>query len=64
MIIITFCHKLNITNPQNINVENITIHKSKGLEFPIVIVPFADINLHQNLKSKIWVDFNNELEIV
>ena len=58
------CHKLNIANPQNIDaVEILTIHKSKGLEFRIVIIPFADINLHQNLKSKIWVDFSNELEI-
>ena len=32
--------KLNIISPQGINaVEIITIHKSKGLEFPVVIYP-------------------------
>lgn len=32
-----------------------TIHKSKGLEYPVVIVPFADWQI-QNSKSNIWID--------
>ncbi len=36
-------HKCTITSPDNINaIKVITIHKSKGLEFPCVIIPFAD----------------------
>ena len=35
-----------------------TIHKSKGLEYPIVIIPFADWQI-QNDKSNIWVDAKN-----
>lgn len=36
-------HKCTITSPDNINaIKVITIHKSKGLEFPCVIIPFAN----------------------
>jgi len=32
-----------------------TIHKAKGLEYPVVIVPFADWQI-QNIRSNIWID--------
>lgn len=33
-----------------------TVHKSKGLEFPVVIFPFADEDYNRKPKSKIWVE--------
>lgn len=54
--------KLNIISPAQIDaVEIITIHKSKGLEFPIVIYPFANINIHKDLDPKIWINFKDNL---
>src|SRR5690554_7046722 len=32
-----------------------TIHKSKGLEFPVVIYPFADEDFSKS-RDKIWID--------
>ena len=32
-----------------------TIHKSKGLEFPIVIFP-CDLNIYQDIKPKVWLE--------
>jgi ATP-dependent exoDNAse (exonuclease V) beta subunit len=53
---------LSVISPKNTNaVQIITIHKSKGLEFPVVIFPFADLNIYKELDPKIWfpVDEDN-----
>jgi ATP-dependent exoDNAse (exonuclease V) beta subunit len=33
-----------------------TIHKSKGLEFPVVIMPFAEEDYSRSPKDKLWID--------
>jgi len=33
-----------------------TIHKSKGLEFPVVILPFAEEDYSRKPKDKLWLD--------
>ncbi|AWU43859.1 helicase [Blattabacterium sp. (Cryptocercus kyebangensis)] len=33
-----------------------TIHKSKGLQFPVVILPFTDWNAFSKKKEGIWID--------
>ncbi|WP_046743358.1 UvrD-helicase domain-containing protein [Kordia zhangzhouensis] len=45
-------------------VQIMTIHKSKGLEFPVVIYPFAKDDIYREQNAKIWYpvqkeDFNN-----
>ena len=48
--------KLSIPSPEGSDAVRImTIHKSKGLEFPVVIFPFAEQNYSQNLGDKIWI---------
>ncbi|MCA0131192.1 UvrD-helicase domain-containing protein [Winogradskyella alexanderae] len=47
--------KLSITTPQNLNAVNImTIHKSKGLEFPVIIFPFASLNIYHEIEPRVW----------
>ena len=54
---------LNIISSENTNaVEILTIHKSKGLEFPVVIFPYADISINSDLKPKAWIDINSNQE--
>ena len=36
-------------------VQIMTIHKSKGLEFPIVIYPYADTPIYKNQPKNIWL---------
>ncbi|HMY35016.1 MAG TPA: UvrD-helicase domain-containing protein [bacterium] len=37
-----------------------TVHKSKGLEFPVVIIPIADWSLSSTGKNKLWVNTDPE----
>lgn len=47
--------KLSIVSPQGQNaVEIMTIHKSKGLEFPVVIFPYANQKVYFDLNPKVW----------
>ncbi|MCF6131324.1 UvrD-helicase domain-containing protein [Flavobacterium wongokense] len=49
--------KLSIPSPEgNDAVRIMTIHKSKGLEFPVVIFPFADEDYSKGPKEKIWLN--------
>lgn len=45
----------SITSPEGLKaVRVMTIHKSKGLEFPVVIVPFADVNFSDSSSKTEW----------
>lgn len=53
--------KLSIVPPEGIDAVQIyTIHKSKGLQFPIVIVPYANWSMNIKQDSNIWIK-NNEV---
>ena len=41
-------------------VKVMTIHKAKGLEFPVVIFPFANKLVSQTTKKYLWLDLSNE----
>jgi ATP-dependent exoDNAse (exonuclease V) beta subunit len=52
---------LSIVSPKGQNaVQIMTIHKSKGLEFPVVIFPFADLDIYRELEPKEWFPLNKE----
>ncbi len=51
--------KYSIPSPEGNNaIKILTIHKSKGLEFPVVIFPFAEEDYERKPKDKIWLNSN------
>jgi ATP-dependent exoDNAse (exonuclease V) beta subunit len=53
--------KYSIPSPEGNNaVKIMTIHKSKGLEFPVVIFPFAEEDYNRKPKDKLWLGAEEE----
>ena len=53
--------KLRINTPAGMDaIHLMTIHQAKGLEFPVVILPFMDTPIHPNLKEKLWYPLKEE----
>ncbi|WP_158730407.1 MULTISPECIES: exodeoxyribonuclease V subunit beta [unclassified Flavobacterium] len=53
--------KFSIPSPEGTNAVRImTIHKSKGLEFPVVIFPFAEEDYNRKPKDKLWLHAEEE----
>ncbi|WP_185873428.1 UvrD-helicase domain-containing protein [Blattabacterium cuenoti] len=55
--------KENVTINNNLkkSINIMTIHKSKGLQFPVVILPFADWNIFLNNEKIKWIKINPNL---
>lgn len=52
--------KLNIVTSGSADaIQILTVHKSKGLEFPVIIFPFADSESHKSYNKKVWMPFKN-----
>lgn len=57
----TKMEKLSLDLPEGMDaIKMLTIHKSKGLEFPVVIYPFADSKEKAN--DRLWLQMNGEIE--
>jgi ATP-dependent exoDNAse (exonuclease V) beta subunit len=54
-------YKLSVPSAEGSNAVRImTIHKSKGLEFPVVIFPFAEEDFSRSKPEKMWLDSGKE----
>ncbi|MGS2763389.1 UvrD-helicase domain-containing protein [Sinomicrobium sp. M5D2P9] len=52
---------LGIVAPEGIDaIQIMTIHKSKGLQFPVVIFPFAETNIYEDRDPLVWFPVNKD----
>ncbi|MGY0391108.1 UvrD-helicase domain-containing protein [Bizionia sp. KMM 8389] len=53
--------KLSVVTPEGFQaIQIMTVHKSKGLEFPVVIFPFADMDIYREITPQEWFPINPE----
>ncbi len=53
--------KLSIVAPEAEEaIKIMTIHKAKGLEFPCVIYPYANIDIYKEIEPKTWLTVNKQ----
>ena len=53
--------KLKITSSDGKDaIQIMTIHKSKGLEFPVVIFPYADLDIYKEIEPKVWFSLDEK----
>ena len=53
-----------VMNDDQDAIQILTIHKSKGLEFPVIIYPFADSLTHRANSKRVWLSYgDNEKKI-
>lgn len=56
--------ELSIVVPEGVDaVQVMTIHKAKGLEFMVVLLPFADESLKKTSKNFLWVELPSKEKI-
>lgn len=56
---------LSISTPEGQDAVNVmSIHKSKGLEFPVVIIPYCHWTTDTTLRTHIWADLPKEAELI
>jgi ATP-dependent exoDNAse (exonuclease V) beta subunit len=54
--------RFSVPSPEGNNaIKILTIHKSKGLEFPVVIFPFAEEDYNRAPKDRLWLDVPDEM---
>ncbi|MEZ4857426.1 MAG: UvrD-helicase domain-containing protein [Flavobacteriaceae bacterium] len=51
---------LSLNSVQENTIKVMTIHKSKGLEFPVVIFPFADLEIYKEVEPKAWYPWQKD----
>ena len=55
---------LSISTPDGQNAVTVTsIHKAKGLEYPVVIIPYCHWSMDTGLYSEIWANLPQEVEL-
>lgn len=53
--------RMSISSPLGQNaVQIMTIHKSKGLEFPVVIFPYADLDIYREIDAREWYKLDED----